>query len=665
MTAVFKSSTGTSVAEAVFNDIVTKNSRYYYYLGKILSWNPLGVDLPETPLNNLQYELATRSQIVYFKRIKESDVSFVIPRINWIMNTLYDMYDDSYSANFLSDTGASSLDTALFYVVTDESNVYKCIFNNNGSLSTVKPTGIDTSIFSTADGYQWKFMYNIPIGYRNKFFEATNIPVTTALRNQYYSKGQLSSIIINNPGSGYVQSTTSIVVTGDGYLAENPAIINNIIITEIGYGYTFVPAVSISIPTININPPIQATATVTIASTSVSSATITQVGYGYENNATITIAEPIATYVFWSANLPVNLGTIIKYNDVYYNVTIAGNLGDVAPTHLIGSASNGTATLTYTAKRAKAYINFSKTEASVSPVVDGFGQISGTIINNAGVGYTYLSISIAGVGTGASLSSNLSVGDLNTIQSNVELLAVNGSLSFIRVTNQGISYSAATVVITGDGTGAIATPIISYGKIVGITISNYGINYTYANAFIVGDGTGATLRVILAPNGGHGKNAILELNARTLMFFTTISSEKNQGILINNDNRQIGIVKTPKKFKSTNTFIKELGSTCYLLSIATNIDQTKFYPDGRLTTGQKEYYIVSVSGNSMIIASFKNDVPILGDILTNSTADNIVPTNIVPPDIDKYSGNLLFIDNRNAFTTTSEQSLSLRTTIQF
>lgn len=665
MSAVLKSTTGISIAETVFNDIISKNSRYYYFLGKILSWNPLGVDLPEVALENYKYELETRSNIVALKRVKESDVSFVIPRINWTMGTVYDMYDDMYSDNYHTFSNKSSLDDALFYVVTDESNVYKCISNNYNSVSTMKPMGIDTSIFTTADGYQWKFMYNIPIGFKNKFFESTYMPITTAIKNQYYSKGQLLSVIIDNSGSGYVQSSTTITVTGDGYLEENPFIITNIIVSDGGIGYTFTPIATITSPAVTIGAEIQATALLTRYSGVITAASLTQVGYGYDNSAIVSITEPVSSYLLWRENLTVTTSQKIKYLDNYYNVNSNGNLGTTPPTHTTGTVSLGTTSLTFVARQAKAYLTFSKTEASVTPIINGTGQVTGATITNPGIGYSYAILSVVGIGTGAKISVNLSQGDLNTIQANVELLAVDGSLSYIKVENKGSLYSNAVVVIEGDGTGATAIANIVSGQIVSISITSYGQNYTHAKAYIVGTGSGATLRAIMTPNGGHGKNAILELHARTLMFFTGISNERNQGILVNNDNRQLGIIKSPNRFESGLAYRAELGSACHLLECGINVNQSLFFPDGRLRTGAKQYYIVSVEGTKILIQSIDNDIPVLGDVFSTDNGNTITPTAITFPSVDKYSGNMLFVDNRNAFTTSAEQTLSLRTTIQF
>lgn len=665
MSAVLKSNIGISVAESVLNDIISKNSRYYYYLGKILTWNPLGMDDPEIPEENYKYELKTRAQIVSTKRIRASDVSFVIKRREWVSDTIYDMYDDNYSLSNLSFNGESSLENSKFYVVTNEFNVYKCISNNYNKESTIKPTGYDTDIFTTSDGYQWKFMYNIPIGFRNKFFESEFMPISNSIRNQFYSKGQLSNAIIDNAGSGYIQASTLINVTGDGYLEENPYILNSITITDGGFGYLSTPTAIISSPSVTIGVEIQATATIARTGTLVSSGTLTNIGYGYDTSVSITINEPITTYTVWQSGIAVTLNQKIKYQESYYNVTTAGTLSATPPTHSSGSATYGTAVLEFVAKRANAIINSTKTEAKASAIVNGLGEISGVIINNSGIGYTFANLEVVGVGINAQLSVDLSTGDLNTLQANVELLAVDGALSYIKVENGGSSYTNATVVIEGDGTGATATATLSLGKISNIIITNYGTGYTRATASVVGNGSGCSLRAIISPKGGHGKNAILELDARTLMFFSTISNEKNQGISVINDNRQIGIIKSLSRFDSDLSFRGDSGSACYLLKCGTTVDQSKFTPDAQLNTGQKVYHIVSVQGDKILITSALNNIPVFGDVFSTQNADTITPIEIIQPTIDKYSGTMLFIDNRNAFTTTSDQSLSLRTTIKF
>lgn len=67
-----------------------------------------------------------------------------------------------------------------------------------------------------------------------------------------------------------------------------------------------------------------------------------------------------------------------------------------------------------------------------------------------------------------------------------------GAITAINVTAAGTGYNNATVTITGAGTGAAATAVITAGEITSINITNAGILYTTPTVTITGDGTGAT-----------------------------------------------------------------------------------------------------------------------------------------------------------------------------
>ena len=67
-------------------------------------------------------------------------------------------------------------------------DVYKCIYNgetptnSNGVISTVEPTGQSTSIFTTADGYKWKYMYTLGINDFVKFVSVISCLLSLTLR---------------------------------------------------------------------------------------------------------------------------------------------------------------------------------------------------------------------------------------------------------------------------------------------------------------------------------------------------------------------------------------------------------------------------------------------------------------------------------------------------
>jgi hypothetical protein len=94
-------------------------------------------------------------------------------------------------------------------------------------------------------------------------------------------------------------------------------------------------------------------------------------------------------------------------------------------------------------------------------------------------------------------------------------------VSEIQVTNAGTGYtSEPTVTITGDGVGAIATAVLTNGKITNIVVTKRGINYTRALVSISG-------------GGGYGASAIAILDGRFGTLRTFYYDENAEKKIIN------------------------------------------------------------------------------------------------------------------------------------
>ena len=952
-----------SIADGLYNEVVTRNSRYYYYLGKTVTWdNEL---TPPYPTDSVAYEFASRNDIITMKEIKPTDIAYVIPRYDWTSGTIYDQYDDQYStevqgvnltsggfgygsnpyvyigsqgsvnwvastsyisgkliksgSNFyvvtttgitgttapthttgivangtaqlqwvyvndgggtgatatstriegsvagitlttrgsgyttaptciiaggngtnamanavvtISPNGFQKLEDALFYVMTDEFNVYKCLDNNLNAISTIKPTSTTVEPISLADGYMWKFMYNVPIALRNKFVTDNYIPVVTALRNQFYSSGQLQTIRVDAGGSGYTSG--AITVQGDGNSEADPIYLNSINLSSGGLNYAN--------PTVSIDPPFTgvviwqpstlvitgqklsynnniyevaisgttstvgpvhrfntvtngtaalhyvgtaATATATIngsgtitsltlygqmrsiqvlgggtgytsaptvtignlwksttayalndqvyyannlytvttagttsstppshtsGSSSNGTATLKWVGYPATAKATLSVtsiirfditdpglgynAAPIVNIGnIWTASTAVSPGQQIWYSDRLYTVATTGTTdASTAPTHQSGTVANGTTTLTYAGKQATATssikygagysksptitvagspgtganitFNVSDSTARLIPIFEN-GQLTTVQIDDPGIGYTYANLNVTGTGTGAAISADLSPGDVNTLQATIELLTVDGRIMNIPVISGGWGYGGTPIVtITGDGTGATATATVVNGAVTKINMTSYGSGYRWAKVVIAGSGYGAVARAIISPYGGHAKEALNNFYARTLMFYSNISQDKNQGFSVNNDYRQLGIIKNPRQYGNTNSLTSILASACWVISATTS---TTLFPADSIITKTSDgtrFRIVTNTGSGMLVQSIDNATVSIGSNF--SLGNNIfTATAVTAPTVDKYSGDLMFIDNRAAFTPTADQTVTLRTVIRF
>jgi hypothetical protein len=219
----------------------TSNTVMYLFVGKNTAFP--NDNSPPTPVNSTaNVELTPWRDMFGAKRILSSDVTHAIPRYNWTSSTVYIYYDDQ-------DTNLIESDN--FYVITDEYNVYKCLWNAGGTASTTKPTGTSTSPFTTADGYIWKFMYTVTTSRAVKFLTSSYIPVQTLASDDGTDQwdvqtaavdGGIHVIKVTAGGSGYA-TAPAVTITGDGTGATaNSTITANVVtsvtITSAGTGYT-------------------------------------------------------------------------------------------------------------------------------------------------------------------------------------------------------------------------------------------------------------------------------------------------------------------------------------------------------------------------------------------------------------------------------------------
>lgn len=345
-----------------------------------------------------------------------------------------------------------------------------------------------------------------------------------------------------------------------------------------------------------------------------------------------------------------------------------------------------------------------KNQAIIIPLIGSNGEVQGLNVVEPGIGYTYASVdlkmykqldpldpySVAEILEGldisdpryvagfrkAVISLNFGIGDIETKQSTVELLAVNGSIQVIVVENQGIGYtSSATIDISGDGTGAKAIPIVENGNIVRVLVTNQGAGYSYATATVSDGGTAAELRVIISPKGGHGRDAVAELMANTIKLTNRLGLEKMHGIQVNSDYRQISILKNPYKYGEKSHYRNSTGTTSIAFICGIGSDNTVAYTNYEIGTSlnllsdsSKTFTLIekSIKGDKYYLVATVNDnfIPSAGNTISNG-AYSISISAVSLPNIDKYTGEILYIDNRIKFASSDEQTIVTSTLISF
>ena len=302
-------------------------------------------------------------------------------------------------------------------------------------------------------------------------------------------------------------------------------------------------------------------------------------------------------------------------------------------------------------------------------------------------------------------------------QKGVQDAAIKGQVVGYDIITPGNYTSTPTLTIEGDGTGAQATAVLSNNQIVDVKVTdssdntfklaNMGQNYNYASVKITGGGTvsaKAQIRPILSPPLGLGHDPTDDLKSSSLMFNAKPSGEESLDFIIGQDFRQVGLLKNPKVDSSGNTF-RQLavqgrhysgdsdsgGGTLFtastgravrglqLASLSNNFTEDKTIVGS--TSGAKAIVDKdSGSGSGTALFYHQNDSTgfanfIAGEALTESDGTgggNIEASSgydsataaFIKAEVNPFTGDLLYIDNRAAITRSAEQTEDIKIVIQ-
>ena len=200
---------------------------------------------PNSIVDSTSDEKSVWDNMFAAKKITGNDVELVIPRVNWTANTKYKQYDDKISIDELL-TGNTTLNVKPMYVLTSERNVYKCLSNNVSANSSVEPTGDYTTAngtIATADGFIWKYLYNVKPSNRFLTTDWVPAPISTSKLDYNVSSagpidGEITTIILTNGGTGYAHPTINASAFGTGVttitLANTTNVAANMIVSGTG-----------------------------------------------------------------------------------------------------------------------------------------------------------------------------------------------------------------------------------------------------------------------------------------------------------------------------------------------------------------------------------------------------------------------------------------------
>ena len=315
--------------------------------------------------------------------------------------------------------------------------------------------------------------------------------------------------------------------------------------------------------------------------------------------------------------------------------------------------------------------------------------------------------------TNAQISAVRNNGDSDTNENQIKKVYIDA---------QGLGYSQGSheLNILGDGSGAkVIVDVDVNGKITSSVVSSGGKNYTYGmvdlGSINSSSSTKAKLIPIIPPSKGHGYDIYKELGADKVLVYARFD-DSTKDFPTDVTFAQIGIVKNPTSIGSTSLFTENqfsslggikftsvtgsvsvgdkisqavTGGTAkgYVASYDTETKVLKYFQDRNSFLNQTyfdttDYVGVSTNAKLYDFASNANAVTSTGGfsgsidtgftgISTNPSGTKLIAlgtqfTNgVASPEINKGSGDIVYLDNRPAITRNSRQKEDVKIILEF
>ncbi|CAF34147.1 baseplate wedge [Synechococcus phage S-PM2] len=312
-----------------------------------------------------------------------------------------------------------------------------------------------------------------------------------------------------------------------------------------------------------------------------------------------------------------------------------------------------------------------------------------------------------------------------------ESIAVDGAIDIVLIEDRGTGLPNGThyAPVVGDGqlggnNPAIVKIVVSGGQIESTEVVDRGTGgYTYASVplengqTIAGlpyglysnqtlttprtgvTGTGA-LEVVLPPQGGHGSDFELELNAKRVMTNIRLTYAEGQGDFpVDNDFRRIGILKDPELWNSSDYATLSTLNGMYAVKIqnatagfVADEEITQNLAGGGVAKGNVVSWTLDTGSttngvlkyvqspefhaNGGIVRAFDNSANIVGsnslasgsvDPSANATTILGIPftSGFGYPEIKPNSGDIIYVENRRLITRAADQIEDIKLVIEF
>jgi len=283
------------------------------------------------------------------------------------------------------------------------------------------------------------------------------------------------------------------------------------------------------------------------------------------------------------------------------------------------------------------------------------------------------------------------------------------------------------VPILGDGQGGKATVVTDNdSKVDSVTISDGGSGYTFGTLDLIAGGvpagtTAPVFNVIIPPNGGHGADIYRELGAFNVLTYARFENDtENPDFITGNQFARVGLVENPQSEGSTDLLTSDKAAATYAVRLTgVGYSEATFAADayvtqtvgvgstavGRVvsydqTTGVLKYWQDRTNcgfnsdgtQNTSPIYGFRENrftaTPNSGDLTVRGGTINLgidtafqgistiinnrtyylgqtFESGLAEPEAKKYSGNIVYVDNRPSVTRSSSQKEDVKIILQF
>ena len=281
--------------------------------------------------------------------------------------------------------------------------------------------------------------------------------------------------------------------------------------------------------------------------------------------------------------------------------------------------------------------------------------------------------------------------------------------------------SGAEATVTTNNDARVSSVTISNGG------SNYTFGTLDLAAKGITGTTDPAFDVVIPPQGGHGADIYRELGAYNVLLYSRIENDTdNPDFVTGNQIARVGVVESPKAYGSTANLDSDKASAVYALKLAgAGYSGVTYNPDDQITQtigiGSTAFgRVVSYDQNTGVLKYWqdkfhcgfntdgtKNTSPTYGFTMQRFTADigsggsfNIIGGSatlaiqthfgssanpgintvinsrtynlgqsfikgVAQPEVKKYSGNIIYVDNRPSITRSTNQKEDIKVILQF